>query len=515
MDEDPVVKRILDAMAIPLRADGCLATMPDMAILRALQIGCVFLPLWMSTVFADSSTLDMLYVDEIPSHTLQLTRQAATQVINGEEENARLSLEHLHAYQEEVPDPIIRARLLMNYGAILVALGDSQAGTLALHEGIEIMESLQSALSAELTKGLISLGVGELSLGLIQEGEATLLRAQNLIHRENGVYAADQEIILYHLTTTALDQGDFANADRLQRFSLMVAERSYGEDSPELVPSLKRLGSYFASRGSMLPMVSLGALRPQHGFLGATLCTDGPRFRPRPCNPGIEKWQAAQLEQSRAAAKLHIEREALFKESIENYGRAARIQEQHSGDTENHSFDTLRMMAWVYLQQGDYRDAERVLRRAVEQAEGGTTVDLEDRIEITLDLGDLLTVRTDTRASEVYLTAWHLMQAKGLNDEVYFNKPYRLVPGSYQSLALDAASVTDEEVDEYFALVEYDVSKKGRVEDIRVLDSNVPGPQVRSLRSELLKSRFRPRIEGGELVDTTDIQIRFTYPVPG
>ncbi len=501
-------------MAIPLRADGRLATMPDMPKISALQVGILLLPLWMNTVFADISTLDMLYVDNIPGDALQVTRQAATQVINGEEENARSSLEQLHAYQSELPDSATRARMLMNYGAVMIALGDSQAGTVALREGIEIIESLEGSLSAELTNGLVSLGVGELSLGLILEGEESLFRAQNLIHREGGVYAADQEIILYHLTTAALERGDLASADRLQRFSLMVAERSYGKDSPEVVPTLKRLGSYFASRGSMLPMVSLGAMRPQHGFLGATLCRDGLRYRPRPCNPGIAKLQAGQLKQSRAAAKLHIEREELFKESIAMYERAMSIQEDHPEETENSSFDTLRMMAWVYLQQGDYRDAERVLFRAVEQAEVDETVNVEDRIELALDLGDLLTVQTDTRASEVYLTAWHLMQSRGESGE-YFKKPFRLVPGSYQSLALDSVPVTDEQIDEYFALVEYDVSSKGRVEDIRIVDSNVPGPQVRSLRSELLKARFRPRIEGGELVDTTDIQIRFTYPVPG
>jgi len=393
--------------------------MPNFSVPR---VGILLLLLWIHSAPADSSTLDLLYKGDIPEQALQTTHQAAAHIVNGETENARSMAAQLNAFQTDITDAATRARVLMNHGTLLVALGEPQAGTISLREGLALMEAEEGALSIELAKGLIALGIAEVSMGVTTEGEESLLRAQNLIHREAGVYAIGQEIIPYQMIMMALDRGDLASADRLQRFSLLVAEHSHGETSPKVIPTLLRLGSYFASRGSMLPMVSHEAMRPQDGFLGAKLCTEGIAFKPRPCNPGIDKWQAAQFKQSRAAAKLHIEREELFKESIAMYERAIRIQEMH---------------------------------------------------------------------------------------------PVRLVPGAYQTLALDGVPSSSEGVREYFALVEYDVSKTGKVEDIRIVEANVPGPQVRSLRSELLRARFRPRIEVGQLVDTTDIQIRFTYPVQG
>lgn len=503
--------------------------MPDM-----LGFNCRLIDTWFSlllvpvlvlciaaTAEADLSALDYLYTDDIPVEATAVAARSATQIVNGEIENARVSADELKSLQILEEDPAIRSRLLINYGTLLVALDSANDGVKALMDGITALEAAEGELSAALAPGLIALGIGQISIGEVSDGEESLARAQNLLHRENGVYALQQQDIVYHQTMLALSRNDFVLADRLQRFSLLIDERNYGENSALLVPTLTRLGSYLASRGSMMQAVSLGQVRPQHSFLGPSACRWGIGFQWQPCNPGIEKWQAAQIEKSREAQKVYTAREALFSESIAMFERAISIQESVAAEAAEAAeegasrFDTLRLLSKVYLQKGDYRQAEQVLFRASKYASTDTSVDHDDHLEVALDLGDLLTVRSDSRASEAYLTAWRLAQSQEYREQDFFQKPQRLVPGAYRTLALEAIPEVEAGEDGYFALVRYDVSARGRVEDIRVVEANVPGAQLRSLRNELLRSRFRPRIEDGELVETRDLKIRFTYEIPG
>ncbi len=373
-------------------------------------------------------------------------------------------------------NPVLFGQLLANLGVILAYQEKYLEAMQALDTSLQTIEEFSNPFTFTLKKISMARGLVQMQLGLFEEAEESFRRAQHITHRIGGVYSPDQLEVLRHLTKLNLKQGKLPDADREQEFSLRVTEQVYGENSEELLPILQRLGAYFASRGNMFSLV------------------DAPDYR--------------------------YFRDRMFRQAIGYYNRSIEIVEDNYGVNDPRLIEPLRGLARARLLQITNRSAaEAALERVLQIVNSNPETDVPDRVKAMISLGDIYTITGDRRAAQIYLNAWQLMQEDAaylqLSAEI-FGTPTRLHPEITGILYLkrkpDAA--TEEDV-ELFIDVAYSVQLNGRVNNIVLIDKNVPNAQVRYMRAHLAEARFRPRILDGELVATENLMIHQTFEVIG
>jgi hypothetical protein len=160
--------------------------------------------------------------------------------------------------------------------------------------------------------------------------------------------------------------------------------------------------------------------------------------------------------------------------------------------------------------------AEAALLRSLEILDSNPNSDLTDRIQAIVDLGDFYIIISDKQAQEIYLNAWTILQETPETQQFassLFGSPVRLYPRNPPFLYLERTPDGVTTGDELFVNLQYDVSPDGHVRNIEIIDKNVPNKGVRLLRQILRASRFRPRIDNGELVSTEALEIRQLFSV--
>lgn len=419
---------------------------------------------------ADQDALQYLYEPILNEQQESMARRVSLHARNAEFDAATILSQDLLDSAEPLrdTDPTTYGQIMINHGILRVAARDYQLGLSIVERGLEFLEARSHAFNDVLINGVMAKGICQLQLGLLTEAEDTFRRAQHITHRQKGVYNEQQLPMLSYLTATNLRQRNSLAADQQQRFSLRVAEQSYGPDSTEILPALARLGSYFATRGSSIPLLAIPQLR--------------------------------------------VERDLLFKNAISMYLRAIEIIENNYGVNDLRLLPALRGLASARLLQiTSRRYAEFALLRSLEIVESNPNSDLTDRAQAMVDLGDLYIINSDKKAQETYLNAWTVLQERPetqLLATSLFGSPVRLYPRYSPVLYLERTPDAAATNDELFADLQFDVSVDGRAFGIEVIGRNVPNEQVRLLRQTLRASRYRPRISDGEIVSTEALVLR-------
>ena len=370
-------------------------------------------------------------------------------------------------------NPTTYGQVMINHGTLRCAAGEYQLGLSIINRGMEFLESRTNPFDEMLINGVMAKGICQLQVGSLTDAEDTFRRAQHITHRQKGVYNKDQLPMISYLTAANLRQRDPLAADQQQRFSLKIAVQSYGPDSIEILPTLARLGGYFASRGNTIPLAS--------------------------------------------DTELRLQRSILFKDSINMYRRAIEIIEINYGANDLRLLTPLRGLASARMFEiTQRRYAEAALLRSLEIVDSNPNSDLTDRAQAMVDLGDLYIITSDERAQQTYLNAWEILQETPKTQQLaatLFGSPIRLYPTIAPFLYLNRTPNAVDPSDELFIDLQYDVSPDGRATNIEVIEKNVPNEQVRLLRATLRASRYRPRILNGELVSTDALEIHQLFMV--
>ena len=370
-------------------------------------------------------------------------------------------------------DPSIYGQVMINHGILRVAAGEYQLGLSIIERGMEFLEARTNPFDEILINSVMAKGICQLQLGSFTDAEDTFRRAQHITHRHKGVYNKEQLPMISYLVATNFRQRNSLAADQQQRFSLKVAEQSYGPNSIEILPTLARLGSYFARRGDTIPLAAITELR--------------------------------------------LLRNILFKDSINLYLRAIEIIELNYGVNDLRLLTPLRGLASARMFEiTQRRYAEVALLRSLEIVDSNPNSDLTDRAQALVGLGDFYIITSNEKAQETYLNAWAILQETPETQQLalsLFGSPVRLYPRNSPFLYLDRTPDGVTIGDELFANLQYDVSPDGHVREIEVIDKNIPNKGVRLLRQTLRASRYRPRIHNGELVSTEALQIRQLFAV--
>ena len=424
---------------------------------------------------ASEEMLDYLYEPQLAGAQQQLMARLLQEAHAGALPAATgLSQELLASAAQETADPATYGMLLSNHGILLGAGGQHRAALTQLEASqAQLVESSIGRFSPRLGKQLMARGLALLALADYHEAEDSFRWAQHIIHRNEGVYARSQLRVIDYLVRSMQERGRHRAADREQRYTLRIAEAAYGRDSPELLPTLNRLGRYFAIRG-------------------ASHAKDLP-------------------------AELRLRRDLLFKESLALYQRAIRIVEKEHGDMDMRLLAPLRGMAQTRLLEASARkEAEPLLARVQRIVAATDAADAADLARTWVDLGDYYTIVSSPVAAEHYLQAWRLLQGDpaGLAAaEDYFGSPRLLFPVMPRTRYLRRQPSAAEDGEPLFVKMEFSVGRDGKVEEIRMLDKNVPNEQARMMRERLRTARYRPRINQGELLPTAGLIFEQEYQV--
>ena len=423
----------------------------------------------------DKEVLLYLYEPTLSPQQEKVFDQVISQANNGDLVKATiLSQELIETLQnEKEQNRKVYGQLMINHGIIRSSALDYEQGFLSINEGLGYLEHHRNPFSPLLLRGIMAKAITELSLDRLENAEDTFRRAQHIWHRDQGVYDSAQLPVISWITKTNLKRGDVLSADREQRFSLRVAEQTFGPKSAEMIPFLNNLGAYFATRGSTIPHLM--------------------------------------------QTNVRLQRDLLFRQSVNLYQRAISIIEENFGQDDIRLVRPLRGLANArILQVNNRKYAEAALMRSLAIIDSHPGADLTDRTQAMVDLADLYTITVNEKASSLYLEAWQLLQENEQTQDLakqMFRSPQRLFPREAGILYLDRRPDAAEEGEELFVKIEYTVTDQGKVSQVEVLEKNVPNDQVRLLRYRLRNAKFRPRIEEGEIVATETLTFYQPYEV--
>ncbi|MBO6555203.1 MAG: hypothetical protein JJ934_19285 [Pseudomonadales bacterium] len=438
--------------------------------MRTLKLLACLTLLFSVQAQSDEDTLNYLYRPSLSDDAQNMMNRMFLHARNAEFEEALTLSQTLLDGAEPLQqlDPELYGQIMVNHGIVQSASLQYELGLSIIDRGLGYIEQKANPFDKKLINALMAKAITEMSMGQMGTAEDTFRRAQHITHRQDGVYSKEQMIMVNYLTATSLRRGAPRDADTQQLFSLKVAEQAYGANSEDLLPILSRLGSYFASRGSTLPIMF--------------------------------------------SSEMRMERDRLFKNSISMYDRSIDILEQTYGENDLRLVQPLRGLASArMLQITGRRYAEEALQRSLAIVSSNPDSDPGDHAQALIDLGDLYIITSDARATDTYLAAWEILQASPETRQManrIFDTPIRLFPREDRVLFIDRMPDAAEPGDALYIDLTYNITTGGRVEGIRVVDRNVPNEQVRMLRTRVKDLRYRPRIEAGEVVQTEAVEFR-------
>ena len=371
--------------------------------------------------------------------------------------------------------PDVIGQIMVNHGIIYFTAERYQEALAAIEQGLLLIEQQHKTFSEKLVPGLTAKGVVEMSLKQYKQGEDTFHRAQHIIHREQGVTSEHQLELVQRLVSSNLWQNREAEADNLQMFSLHIAEKSWGANGVELLPTLLGLGFYFSERSYTSPAVPIDDELPA--------------------------------------------RDVLFRRALAMYNRSIDIIEQTYGPNDIRLVQPLRGLGKTRMRNLTSRNlAHDAYNRAYQIIDEYPGADDADRAKALVDLGDLHTVmRNRQEARGYYLKAWQLLQETEEMQDIannLFGAPRQLHPLQKPLIRLERKPDAAAPGAELSATLNYSVEADGKVRNIEVIERNVPNAHIRALRQTLSKTLFRPRIAEGELVATADLTLYQRYVAP-
>lgn len=343
---------------------------------------------------------------------------------------------------------------LNNLATVQELMGQYRASEASYQHSIEILETTEGIYDERLVRPLVGLGVVYNAAGQYSEGLLAFQRAQHVTHRRHGVYNLDQTEILDGQTQSFLGLDEFAEADRSQRLALVIGERKLGKQSVELVPALFKLAKWY-----------------QRTF---------------------------QYANQRIL-----------------YRRALDILETSEGPDDLSLVEPLRGIATSRFLEGIRRsEGEKALERALEIVRKNPEADSEQRVRALVDLGDWYI--TSSKADDglvLYKEAWTLLENKAELRDTLFGRPVRLLYYSPVISDTEPLSISDD-TGEKFIDLEFTVTRRGRVSNVKVIEGNVRNIIQREVKFAVAKARYRPRLENGVSVDTPVVKFRQSFTNP-
>ncbi|UCG71691.1 MAG: TonB family protein [Chromatiales bacterium] len=357
--------------------------------------------------------------------------------------------------QEFGPDSIELSSPLDNLATTLMLKGDLVDAEQAYLRSIAIIKQNEGQLSPRLINAQVGLGATYNRAGLYDKAEEAFSTALRLNNVNEGFYNLEQMKIRDGLTETYIGLEEIEEANFHQEVQLEIHQRRLGEDNPETAPAMYKLARWYERSG--------------------------------------------QVEQSRYM-----------------YQRAQQMIRRTYGKESLEMVAAYEGLAGTFERQGLVSESAGSLKKALKIIEAQPEIDRPKQAELLVQLGDLYgsSGRFDT-AIAYYERAWQALSLEsGYEDlrEEFFSEPVRVTGLGWGNLRYAPGDVSDWNLlSDGYVLVRYDVSEKGRVKDVVVIESNPSDLMDRRVAEALRRSYFRPRFADGVAVVSEGLLYRHDF----
>jgi TonB family protein len=337
---------------------------------------------------------------------------------------------------------------LMDAAGARAGAGDHAAAAAGYAEAVRLVETRRGAMDLSLLEPLRGLGLSHNAAGNYARGAEAFERALHVLRVHSGLYHVGQYELLDALAASYAGLGRGADAEFKQRAALQLIEREYGHDDLRIAPALGRLADWYHEQGRLFE--ERETLERQIGVLEGAL----------------GEHDVSLIEPLRAVALSYRLEYSPLPEGERALERAIAIHERHAGDAVGHA-ETLAALGDWYL----------VFKKRV-------------------------------RAFAAYAKAQALLPPDDV--ERLFGAPVPLLYLPPRAPAIDE-NTPAEDIAEGFVLVEYAVTESGRVDDIRLVESEPAAVMDHRVIKALSGARFRPRIARGTPVPTGGLRLRHPF----
>ena len=345
---------------------------------------------------------------------------------------------------------------------------------------------------------LTGLGLVYRNLGQYREAIEAFNRSLYIKRINYGLHNLAQIPVLEQIIATNTALSDWEALDRNYQYLYWINRRSFGATDPQLLPVIDRLAIWHLNAYELAsdPIPFKHLLTADSLFYDAATIIEANygAYDQRLINPlygiALANYQMA----------LHAYRSGDFNE-IRSSSRFL-----------NHLDSMLEQKEAIQVLISDaYRTGKQAMLRVIKIHAHNPDLPAANHGIALIHLGDwyLLFNRRST-ANETYALAYAKLTDSGMQKDAIdqlLAQP-RSLPALQMSMAYQQQ---EEDSDDNYVVARFDVSKTGHARNIEIIEAKPADNESlqRRAKETIRTTRFRPRLEDGQPVETTDVNIRY------
>lgn len=379
---------------------------------------------------------------------------------------------------------------LTNLATTQLRLEDYPSAERNYLRAVKIVETLEGGLSRRLLQPLLGLGATYYAAEQYEDSVDVLRRAVDSSRKLDGLFSEPQLELVEALIDGYIQLSMTEEAEREQQYVVRLSEKLYGRDDVRMLPTLHRVAGWYETGGKY---------RTARSYYGRAL---------QIVRNGPGKDDLRIVKPLRGIARTYRQ-EFLY----------GTLEEDDETRVVGPSYRNTAIVAQPPSQPDTRRtlldpDGEEALKLAL-----GVLKDKPKEVELhaqtLLDLGDWYQIRGDNRnAVASYRKAWLAFTGPGGSGTSAMNEPVQLYYRAPSS-ATPKQSTDEKPVSERFVDVKFTVTREGRVDDVRTVETDATDGQRKSVIISIRRARYRPRFVDGNPVATPDMHIHQTLYVIG
>ena len=353
----------------------------------------------------------------------------------------------------------------------------------SVEAAIEAIEQRTNRYDLSLVRPLVVLGDALAGVGDTEGAFGAYDRALHIARVNRGLHHPSQVSIVYREARLLAETDKWKAANTRHEYAYTILLRSYGGDSPELLPGLFALADWYMSNYNIFSARAL--YEHATGVASRHLRADHP----------------ARIRALRSvAATYRNERFPPF------YTRRRDEQGSTVGSYAGFQYRPTNNPSVNSFAKGERALIEVI--NIVQERDGGVG---DDVAKAMLELADwFIMFEKHSRATSLYRRVWELLQSKPDLRERTFAKPTPL----YLALPSDPSKpdrADEDDAHEGMIELSVDIDPRGFVSHIDTLHSEPKDLMDFKVRRALKRARYRPAFDGQQPLATEDVRIKHSF----
>lgn len=368
-------------------------------------------------------------------------------------------------------------------------------------KSIKDLQKFHGAFYDQISQELVGMGLAFRNLGQEENALDAFNRSLHINRINHGLYDASQLPILELIIQSNTALADWQALDQNYHYLYWVTRRIYGSDDARLLPVIDRLGRWHLN-------ASLLAKDQQpfdHLITADLLFQDAVRIIEK--NYGPDDARLIEPLYGLVMSNYHIASHA---------SAAVMYGDLHYSRVNSAFMDNAReeVQARLDLIDDSYREGKKAMEKIVDIYAKNPVLPGDDHGTALILLGDwyLLFDRRKS-AMEAYANAFTKLQESGMQEQDIndlFGHP-RSLPALQMPMEFQAQQAASSSENDEYVIARFDVSKTGLASNIEIVEARPADNAIlmRHAKASIRATRFRPRLENGQPVATTGVNIKY------